>query len=49
MRTPVPGQWSAARPSVLVVACSDGRLQEATDAFLNQKLDIRGRAAGVVY
>jgi hypothetical protein len=28
------GRWTPARPSTLVVACSDGRLQEATDAFL---------------
>ena len=40
MRTEIPGRWSPARPNVLVVACSDGRLQEATDAFLNQRLDI---------
>ena len=40
MRTTTSERWSAARPNVLVVACSDGRLQEATDAFLNQKLDI---------
>lgn len=33
-------QWTAARPRVLVVACSDGRLQEATDAFLADALDI---------
>jgi len=31
-------QWSPARPRVLVVACSDGRLQEATDAFLASAL-----------
>ena len=33
--------WTPARPRVLVVACSDGRLQEATDAFLADALDIR--------
>ncbi|MEP7346059.1 MAG: hypothetical protein ABI877_12360, partial [Gemmatimonadaceae bacterium] len=33
-------QWSAARPNALVVACSDGRLQEATDAFLARELRI---------
>ena len=33
-------QWTPARPRVLVVACSDGRLQEATDAFLASALDI---------
>lgn len=27
-------RWTPARPNVMVVACSDGRLQEATDAFL---------------
>jgi len=32
--------WTAARPRVLVVACSDGRLQEATDAFLRDALDV---------
>lgn len=32
--------WDAARPRVLVVACSDGRLQEATDAFLERALGI---------
>jgi hypothetical protein len=40
MHITIPAQWSPARPNVLVVACSDGRLQEATDAFLNQQLDI---------
>ena len=33
--------WDPARPHVLVVACSDGRLQEATDAFLDRVLGIR--------
>lgn len=32
--------WTDARPRVLVVACSDGRLQEATDAFLRDALDV---------
>jgi hypothetical protein len=36
----VPHRWSPARPNVLVVACSDGRLQEATDAFLASQLGI---------
>jgi len=27
-------RWTPARPNALVVACSDGRLQEATDEFL---------------
>ena len=34
-------QWDSRRPQVLVAACSDGRLQEATDAFLERALDIR--------
>ncbi|MDB4899154.1 MAG: hypothetical protein JWN53_962 [Gemmatimonadetes bacterium] len=33
-------RWTAARPSALVVACSDGRLQEATDAFLAREFQI---------
>jgi hypothetical protein len=33
--------WSVTRPSVLVVACSDGRLQESLDDFLNNRLGIR--------
>ena len=33
--------WEPPRPRVLVIACSDGRLQEATDAFLARALDIR--------
>lgn len=40
MRASVFGTWSAARPNVLVVACSDGRLQEATDVFLANELGI---------
>ncbi len=40
MRVSVPGTWASLRPNVLVVACSDGRLQEATDAFLSQQLGI---------
>lgn len=28
--------WTPDRPHTLVVACSDGRLQEATDAFLHE-------------
>ena len=39
-RVAVPGQWSPARPNVLVVACSDGRLQEATDVFLANELGV---------
>lgn len=34
------GQWSPDRPSTLVVACSDGRLQEATDEFLGGQLRV---------
>ena len=33
--------WDAERPRVLVAACSDGRLQEATDAFLARALGVR--------
>jgi hypothetical protein len=32
--------WNATRPRVLVIACSDGRLQEATDEFLARHLAI---------
>lgn len=32
--------WDATRPRVLVVACSDGRLQEHTDDFLHNRLGI---------
>jgi hypothetical protein len=32
--------WDPTRPRILVVACSDGRLQEATDAFLSNHLRI---------
>jgi hypothetical protein len=34
------GGWTPTRPSTLVVACSDGRLQEATDAFLARSLGV---------
>ena len=34
------GHWSGERPSTLVVACSDGRLQEATDEFLGRHLGV---------
>jgi hypothetical protein len=34
------GRWTPARPNALVVACSDGRLQEATDAFLSREFRI---------
>ncbi len=33
-------RWDHARPRLLVVACSDGRLQEATDEFLNLELGV---------
>jgi hypothetical protein len=33
--------WSSERPHVLVVACSDGRLQRNIDDFLNHHLGIR--------
>lgn len=33
-------RWTPARPSAMVVACSDGRLQEATDAFLVREFRI---------
>jgi hypothetical protein len=34
------GQWLPDRPSTLVIACSDGRLQEATDEFLAHHLEV---------
>ena len=34
------GQWLPDRPSTLVIACSDGRLQEATDEFLTRHLRV---------
>ena len=34
------GEWSPARPDTLVIACSDGRLQEATDHFLAHHLHV---------
>lgn len=34
-------QWRRMRPRILVIACSDGRLQQATDAFLAEALGIR--------
>jgi len=33
--------WEPDRPHILVAACSDGRLQEATDAFLSRALGVR--------
>lgn len=35
-----PHRWTVDRPNVLVVACSDGRLQEITDDFLSHDLGI---------
>lgn len=35
-----PIQWSPARPGALVVACSDGRLQQSVDTFLASTLGI---------
>jgi hypothetical protein len=37
---PIGMSWEPARPHILVIACSDGRLQEATDAFLSSHLRI---------
>ena len=34
------GQWTPQRPRTLVVACSDGRLQQATDSFLQTELGL---------
>src|SRR5579871_1053689 len=33
-------KWSQPRPEAMVIACSDGRLQEATDAFLKQRFSV---------
>ena len=33
-------KWNLERPHILVAACSDGRLQEAVDEFLNEHLGI---------
>lgn len=35
-------KWSADRPHTLVVACSDGRLQDQTDEFLHGPLGLAG-------
>lgn len=35
-------KWITERPHTLVVACSDGRLQEQTDAFLSNRLGLTG-------
>ncbi len=34
------GEWLPDRPNTLVIACSDGRLQEATDEFLTHHLQV---------
>jgi len=33
-------QWVSTRPHVLVIACSDGRLQTATDEFLSRHMAV---------
>jgi hypothetical protein len=38
----VSDRWAADRPHTLVVACSDGRLQEPTDAFFHHQLGLAG-------
>jgi hypothetical protein len=35
-------RWAPDRPHTLVIACSDGRLQEQTDAFLTHQLGLAG-------
>jgi hypothetical protein len=35
-----PIRWTPTRPSALVVACSDGRLQFATDDFLSREFQL---------
>lgn len=42
MSTLLHPKWIPDRPHTLVVACSDGRLQEQTDAFLHEELGIGG-------
>ncbi|HEV8365427.1 MAG TPA: hypothetical protein VGQ52_18055 [Gemmatimonadaceae bacterium] len=34
-------RWDPTRPHILVIACSDGRLQEPTDEFLARSLGVR--------
>ena len=34
------GKWAPNRPHTMVVACSDGRLQQATDEFLHSELGL---------
>ena len=40
MATDTSLRWTPARPNALVVACSDGRLQQATDEFLAREFKI---------
>jgi hypothetical protein len=40
MATDASLRWTPARPNALVVACSDGRLQQATDEFLAREFKI---------
>jgi hypothetical protein len=40
MKTDSHLKWTPGRPNTLVVACSDGRLQEATDEFLAREFQI---------
>src|SRR4026209_2826528 len=35
-------KWTGERPHTLVIACSDGRLQEQIDAFLTHRLGLSG-------
>jgi len=35
-------KWTPDRPHTLVIACSDGRLQEPTDEFLHKQLGLAG-------
>jgi hypothetical protein len=39
---PASPKWTSERPHTLVVACSDGRLQEQTDDFLYKQLGLAG-------
>jgi hypothetical protein len=38
----VNSKWTPDRPHTLVVACSDGRLQEQTDDFFHHRLGLAG-------
>jgi len=40
MSPATPTRWTPTRPSALVVACSDGRLQYATDEFLASEFQL---------